>query len=525
MNNKSSISSVFALIIFTLFTPHSILARQNPIIGVSGISHESNSFSLQKTDIDAFGVNFEMPEAERKARFFALENAKTVSSGYIAGAKAEGVELYAALLAGARPDGPVTDAAFNKLVGAMIDQLKAGPKLDGILLNLHGAMVVESHYSGDEEIVRRVREAFGPEMPIVVNLDFHANITPDLVELSDVVIVYKENPHVDTFERGVQAVNIMARIVRGEVRPTQFLVKPPMVYNIVFQHTFSEPLLPITKASKELENQSEVLAASVVGGYQYADVPWMGPAVVVVTDNNPKLAEKEANRLADMLWDSREKTRLNLPNPAQAVQKAMEHQGRPVVLIDQGDNIGGGSTGDSTFLLEELIKQGAEGFVVVIYDEQGYEVAEKAGVGNDFSFDVGGKMDSQHGKPVLINGHVRSLHVGQYLETEVRHGGGRYWNMGKTAVIQLEGSTLDEPNLVLLTTRPSSPNSAHQLISNGVYVERQKIIVVKGAIAPKAAYEPIASKMISVDSPGATAVNPVYFEFKNVRPGLFGMGN
>ncbi|HSI78561.1 MAG TPA: M81 family metallopeptidase [Lunatimonas sp.] len=524
MINKSSIFSVFAFIIFTLLVGQRILAQQNPVIGVGGISHESNSFSLQKTDIEAFGVNLEMPETERKARFFSLENAKTVSSGYIAGAKTEGIELYPALLAGARPDGPVTDAAFDKLVSAMIDQLKSGPKLEGILLNLHGAMVVESHYSGDEEIVRRVREAFGPAMPIVVNLDFHANITPEMVDLSDVVIVYKENPHVDTYERGLQAVNIMAKIVRGEVKPTQFLVKPPMVYNIVFQHTFSEPLLPITTASKELEHQSEILAASVVGGYQYADVPWMGPAVIVVTDNNPKLAEREANRLAGMMWESRERTRLNLPNPAQAVQMAMEHQGRPVVLIDQGDNIGGGSTGDSTFLLEELINQGASGFVVVIFDPQGYQLAEKAGVGDDFSFDVGGKMDAQHGKPVPITGHVRSLHVGQYLETEIRHGGGRYWNMGKTAVIQLEGSTLDEPNLVLLTTRPSSPNSAHQLISNGVYVERQKIIVVKGAIAPKAAYEPIASVMISVDSPGATAVNPVYFDFKNVRAGLFGMG-
>lgn len=524
MINKSSISSVFAFIIFTLLMGQSILAQQNPVIGVGGISHESNSFSLQKTDFDAFGVNLEMPEADRKARFFALENAKTVSSGYIAGAKAHGIALYPALLAGARPDGPVTDDAFNKLVGAMIDQLKAGPKLDGILLNLHGAMVVESHFSGDEEIVRRVRKAFGPAMPIIVNLDFHANITPELVELSDVVIVYKENPHVDTYDRGVQAVDIMAKIVRGEVKPIQFLVKPSMVYNIVFQHTFSEPLLPITSESKELEHQSGILAVSVVGGYQYADVPWMGPAVIVVTDNDPKLAEKEANRLADMLWDSREKTRLSLPNPAQAVKMAMDHQGRPVVLIDQGDNIGGGSTGDSTFLLEELINQGAEGFVVVIYDEQGYEVAENAGVGNDFSFDVGGKMDNQHGRPVSITGQVRSLHVGQYLETEVRHGGGRYWNMGKTAVIQLEGSTLDEPNLVLVTNRPSSPNSAHQLISNGVYVERQKIIVVKGAIAPKAAYEPIASVMISVDSPGATAVNPIYFDFKNVRAGLFGMG-
>jgi microcystin degradation protein MlrC len=161
---------------------------------------------------------------------------------------------------------------------------------------------------------------------------------------------------------------------------------------------------------------------------------------------------------------------------------------------------------------------------MVIADPEGYAAAEKAGVGGPFDLAVGGKTDSMHGKPVRVQGRVRSLHVGDYLETEVRHGGGRYWSMGKTAVIHVQDSTLDEPNLLLLTTERSSPNSAHQLISNGVYVERQKIIVVKGAVAPRAAYEPIASRLIPVDTPGATAVNPAHFEFKRVRPGLIGMG-
>jgi microcystin degradation protein MlrC len=314
----------------------------------------------------------------------------------------------------------------------------------------------------------------------------------------------------------------MAKMVSGEVKPTQTLVKPPMVYNIAFQNTFENPLLPITTESKKVEG-GKILSVSVSGGYQYADVPWMGPTVVVVTDNDPKLAEKEANRIADMLWNTRDQTILNNPQPAEAVKMAMEHEGRPVVLIDMGDNIGGGSTGDSSFLLEELLAQKAKGWVMVIADPEAYKHAEEVGVGKDFSFAVGGKIDSMHGKPINVKGQVRSLNVGQYLETEVRHGGGRYWNMGNTAVIQMEGSTLDEPNLLLLTTLASSPNSIHQLISNGVYVERQKIIVVKGAIAPRAAYEPVASILISVDSPGATAINPKWFDYKHIRKGMFGM--
>ncbi len=494
-----------------------------PVIAVTGISHESNSFSSQSATLERFGARIGEDPADRKERFFSGANSTTRGGGYIDGAEQFGLELYPGLLTGARPMGPVTDHAFETLMGELLAQLLAIPKLDGIILNLHGAMVVESYPSGDEEIARRVREAFGPDMPIVATHDFHANITPAMVEYTDVLITFKENPHVDTYDRGFQAAEIMAKIVRGEVNPVQVLKKPPMVYNIVFQSTFREPLLPITSESKRLEENEKILAVSVAGGYQYADVEWMGPSVIVVTDDDPILAKQEADRLSDMLWETRHQTTLSKPDPTEAVRMAMEHDERPVLLIDMGDNIGGGSTGDSTFLLEELLKQNAQGWAMVIADQEAYEVAEAAGIGEPFDFEVGGKTDDMHGAPVRVQGHVRSLHVGRYYEPEVRHGGGSFWNMSHTAVIQLDGSTLDEPNLLLLTQRPSSPNSAHQYISNGVYVERQKIIVAKGAIAPRAAYEPIASKLIPVDSPGVTAVNPAWFEYKYVREGLFGM--
>ncbi len=497
--------------------------QTKPVIGVAGISHESNSFNVHKTPIEDFSVKIGEDKNERAKKFFAGSTAKTTTSGYIEGAKRFGLELYPTVVTGATPKGPVTDLAFNALMKEIITDLKSGPKLQGILLALHGAMIVESYPSGDEEIVRRVREAFGKDMPIVVTHDFHANITPKMIELSNVLITFKENPHLDTYERGLQAAEVMSKIVKGEVKPVQSIVKPPMIYNIAFQNTFAKPLIPIVDASKELEKNPKILAVSVSGGYQYADVPSMGPSIVVVTDNDKELADREANRLAKMMWDTREQTRLSNPSPQDAVKMAIQHDGRPVILIDMGDNIGGGSTGDSSFLLEELIKQNAQGWAMVIADPAAYKVAEKAGVGNSFDFEVGGKTDALHGKPVRIKGQVRSLNVGRYLETEVRHGGGRYWNMGHTAVIHVEGSTLDEPNLLLLTTQRASPNSAHIFTSNGVYVERQKMLVVKGAIAPRAAYEPFASILLSVDSPGATAINPTWFKYYNIREGLFGI--
>lgn len=515
--------TLFLFIPAVLLSSFPVFSQLKPMIGVAGIAHESNTFNVQKTTLKDFGVILGESQQERSKRFFAGATAKTISAGYIEGAKRFGLDLYPTLITSAQPKGPVTDEAFNAMMKEIISGLKAGPKLQGILLNLHGAMIVESYPSGDEEIVRRVREAFGAAMPIIVTHDFHANITPKLVELCNVLITFKENPHLDTYDRGIQAADIMAKMISGKVKPVQSIVKPPMVYNIAFQNTYAAPFLPITAESKNLEKQPGILAASVSGGYQYGDVPSMGPSVVVVTDNNKALADKEAKRLSDMLYATREETRINNPKPAEAVKLAMAHPGRPVVLIDMGDNIGGGSTGDSSFMLEELLKQNAQGWAMVISDPEAYKIAEKAGVGHPFDFSVGGKTDDLHGKPVHIKGEVRSLNVGRYLETEIRHGGGRYWNMGNTAVIQVAGSTLDEPNLLLLTTKPASPNSANIFISNGVYVERQKILVVKGAIAPRAAYEPFASILISVDSPGATAINPTWFKYYNIRKGLFGI--
>ena len=161
--------------------------------------------------------------------------------------------------------------------------------------------------------------------------------------------------------------------------------------------------------------------------------------------------------------------------------------------------------------------------MVTLADREAAETAFRSGVGQPFDHKVGGKTDTLHGDPVQVRGKIKSLHDGKYVETEVRHGGTRYYEMGYTAVIEVEGSTRDLPSLLLLTTERSSPNSLHQLINCGVYPQRQKILVVKGAIAPRAAYEPMASRIIEVDTPGATAVNPSRFTYHHVRRPLFGL--
>lgn len=507
------------IVLLLLLAAQALLAQQ-PRIGVAGISHESNSFNPARTTLEDFGWP---PKLDRARWAEEMLKSRSTVSGYVEGARRYGLELYPTVIVGASPKGPVAAEAFETMSRELVRQLKEAPKLDGVLLALHGAMVVENYPHGDAELVRRVREAMGPKMPIVVTHDFHANVAPEIVRDSTALITFKENPHIDTFERGLQAARIMADTVRGKVRPVQALAKPPMIYNIVFQYTKRPPLLPIVEETRRLEENPKILAASVAGGYQYADVPQMGPSVIVVTDNDPALAEREAKRLSDMLWESRHQLKLNLPDAAEAVRMAKASGRHPVVLIDMGDNIGGGASGDSTFLLAELIRQKAEGWVVVIADAEAYHAAARAGIGGAFDMEVGGKTDRFHGSPVRVRGRVKSLHLGHYIEPEVRHGGGRYYDRGLTAVIEVEGSTRDLENLLVLTTRRSSPNSLHQLISCGIYPERQKILTVKGAIAPRAAYEPIAARIIEVDTPGLTSVNPARFTYKHARRPLFGL--
>jgi len=512
----------FWSVLFLLMLP--LAAAGQPAkfrVAIAGFKHESNSFNPARTTMQDYGIQ---EGGKGDAELIALwSKSSSEVAGYIEGGRKQGLELVPTLLANATPKGPLTRETYETILGRLQKKLREAGKIDGLLLALHGAMVVEGIPHGDEETVRRLREQLGPRFPIIVTHDFHANVSPEIVRLSSVLITYKQNPHLDTKDRGIQAATILARMLRGEVKPVQTVVKPEMVYNIIFQNTYAEPLMPIRQDSMDLEKNPKILAVSVSGGYQYADVPYMGPSVVVVTDDDRDLAEREAKRLSDRMWATRDQIVLRLPDPAQAVKQAMAETKFPVALMDTGDNIGGGSAGDSTFILDELVKQKAPGWVVTIWDREAVKAAVAAGIGGAFDMAVGGKTDAMHGKPVRVRGVVRSLHDGRYMETEVRHGGGRYHSQGLTAVIEVEGSTMDVKNLLVLNSSRTNPNSIHQIVSLGIYPERQKILVAKGTIAPRAAYEPVSAKIVAVDSPGATAVNPGRFTFRNVRGKLWGM--
>ncbi|MDQ2899481.1 MAG: M81 family metallopeptidase, partial [Acidobacteriota bacterium] len=385
-----------------------------PTVLVGSIMHESNSFNPEKTVWEDF--EFRGGAVGNLARWAA---GNTEVAGIVREGARQGFDMLPAIYASATPKGAVEIGAFDRLTGILTTAVANAPRLDGVLLALHGAMYTDEFPHADEEIVRRVRMAIGPDMPLVVTHDFHANISPEIVAMTSALLTYQQCPHLDTKERGERAASIMGRMLRGEIRPRQAIVNPPILWNIVFHNTYAEPLKSITQASVELERRPGILAASVACGYQYNDVPYMGPSVIVVTDNDADLARREARRLADMMLDRRDQIRLDLPDAATAVRDAIASDKHPIALFEAADNIGGGAPGDQTFILEELLKQNAQGWVVVIYDPAAVAAAKSAGIDGKFERPVGGWSTGSPSKPVSIRGAVRSLHCGRFIEPEV----------------------------------------------------------------------------------------------------------
>lgn len=481
-------------------------------IAIAGFMHESNTFNSLRADRAAFVAQCLQ---EGPALLAEWRDAHHEVGGYLDAARVLGFEPIPILMAWATPSGPVTDTMLDEVTHRIIRDLQ-WHRPDGLLLALHGAMVVESYPDGDGEVLARIRQAMGPDFPIVVTFDLHGNLSQRQIDHCTAAVAYRTCPHVDQRECGRRAAELLVRTLRGEVQPRTALAKPPVIVNIMVHDTSQQPLRSFMEEARALEAQPGILAVSLLPGFAYADVPQMGPSVVVVADGDAELARREADRLAARLWDARERLVRRLPDAAAAVSQALAADKLPVVLVETGDNVGGGSAGDGTVILAELLRQQATESVVCLYAPDEVQACAAAGVGQEVRLRVGGKLDRLHGDPVDVVGRVRVLHDGTYVERQARHGGRRVNHMGLTALVELPGR-----NLLVLTTQRHPPFSLGQLTCLGIQPEQQRILVVKAAIAYKAAYTPIAGTILEVDTPGLTAVNPERFPYRHIRRPMY----
>lgn len=482
-----------------------------PRVGLLGFLHESNTFLPVATTYEHFASTMLTRGEAVRARW---QGAHHELSGLLAGCDEAGLTVVPGMATYAVPSGTITAEAFEQLASELLASIEV--PLDGLLVALHGATASAAFPDADGEILRRIRRMVGPKVPVIVTLDLHANVSAQMAQFSDAMVAYRSNPHLDQFARGREAALLMARTLSGEIRPVQALETPPMLIHISKQHTAVEPARGLYADLATVLTWPGILSASVAMGFYYADVPEMGMAFLAVADGDEALARQAAKWMAERAWERRAELVGELPTPAAAVEYARQSSQRPVVLMDVGDNVGAGSPGDSTLLFAEVIRQGARNAMVILYDPESVEACVAAGVRQSVNLLVGAKTDLLHGAPVPITGQVRTLHDGVFVETQVRHGGWDGGDQGVTAVVETaEGHT------VVLTSRRMAPMSLEQVISLGIHPERKDLLIVKGVVAPRAAYEPIAGEILLVDTAGVTSDNPASFVYRNRRRPLY----
>ncbi len=469
-------------------------------VGVLGFLHESNTFLPVPTTWDDFASTSMTAGEAMRTRWI---DAHHEIGGLLQGCIDAGLDVVPGLATYAVPSGTIEAEAFERIADALLGSIDPS-EVDGLLVALHGATVSAAYPDADGEILRRLRGRFGSATPIVVTLDLHANVSNAMVSHANAIVAYRSNPHLDQRERGLEAATLMARILENEIAPVMALESPPIAIPIAAQHTAVAPARGLYDDLAEVMRWPGILSASVCLGFYYADVAEMGTSFLAVADGDGDLAKRAAKFLADRAWARREEFLPVLPSPEQAVRDAIASPAKPVVLMDVGDNTGGGSSAASTVLFEECVRQGARKALVVLHDPEAVNACVAVGVRSEVRLP-------------LVTGRVRTLSDGFFTETQVRHGGWTHCDQGVTAVVETSAGE----HLVAFTSRRMAPMSLEQLISLGIHPERMHILIVKGVVAPRAAYEPVAAKIVLVDTPGPTANDPASFEYRHRRRPLF----
>lgn len=461
-------------------------------VGIAGLWHETNTYSSQPTDLPRFAA-FELLDGE--AILGAHLGTGSVISGML---DSEDFDYVPIATAGAWPSGRVTKAALEDLHGRLQVGLEAAPSLDGLLLDLHGSMVAEGEDDVELATIRLIRDYVG-DIPVAVVHDLHGSPSPDFVSQCDVLVGYDTYPHVDMRERGEEAGRMLASVLGG-VRLRSLVRKVPLLVSPLAQGTDGDRMRRLNARARELEGESGIRRISIIPGFPYSDVERAGFSVVTVHEEGYReLAHNLSGVLADMIED--EDWTVDRPDAASAVAEAIGSDVHPVILADVADNIGGGSPGDGTALLYELLAQGAEGAVVSLADEEAANKAHHLGKRATFEGMVGGKTDPFHGDPVPVRGEVVELSDGSY-RTQGTWQTGRSFSMGLTAVIDVDDVTLQ------VMERPTPPFHGEQLTSVGIDPAAASIITAKGALAWRAAYGDVARRVIEVDTPGICPVDP-----------------
>ncbi len=496
-------------------------------VAISGISHETSTFVDTPTMLADFENGFGLFRGDAVIERF--RGANICTGGFIDGAAEHGFEVVPLLWTFAYPSGLIRREDYEQLKRELLDRLRAADvaaRLDGALLDLHGAMVVEGIDDGDADVIEAVRGVLGPERPIVVTFDLHGNHTPRRVAAANAIVGFDTYPHVDMHERGREAAEIVVRTLHGEIRPVMAIRQIPLFWGIRCQVTAHPPMTEVMERVHEIERRPGIVSVTVATGFPWADVPDVGASVIVVADRNDKtphprplspkagrgeahsatgrgeeegrsLAQATANELGDWIWAERERWY----TPPMSVHDAItagEKLGRhPIILADHGDNTGGGAPGDSTEVLRTMLELRLRDAVLLyMVDLEVVAAAHAAGVGRRIAVRLGGKSHPVQGPPVELELEIVALSDGKFAYDGPMYAG-LTGNMGRSAWLRTGGEHGVSVVVVTAREQPLDPAFARTL---GIDCTRMQFIAVKSAAHFRSGFAKIAGTIFNVDA-------------------------
>jgi microcystin degradation protein MlrC len=483
-------------------------------IAIGSLMQESNSFSPLPTTVATFESYYVYRGDEILTRY---GDARTEVPGFLAILKEAGAEPVPLLAAYAAASGTVTRAAFNTLVGEMEERLRAAGQVDGLLLALHGALVVEDQPDGDGEIIERMRRILPAGAPVGVSLDLHGHLTPLMLQPDVFHIGYREYPHIDMYETGERTARLLVDVIAGRRQmPAMALAKRPLLVSPVCTRTTDGPFRPIVLEARRMEQTGEVIHAALFPVQPWLDVPDLGFAVLVCAEDKER-ATRAAERLADMMWRHRADFFPELTPLEEVIRIGLSSAGMTLVS-DAGDAPTGGSAADSPAVLAALLAEGADRSerpsYLTLCDPTAVSTAAKAGVGNTVSVSVGHAFSRGDGAPEPIAGTVLRLSDGRYKMTD---GGasGLELSMGPTAVIAIGGIRL------LLRSQPSMEWDKAMYVSQGLPLEDAALVFVKSPSHFRQSFGPAAARILVANTPGPTAPDMRRIPFTKVTRPLY----
>ena len=482
------------------------------------MQHETNTFAPSRADYAAFEAGGGWPSVQYGEPLFdAVAGANIPAQGAIEALRSSGHNLVATAWASASPSAHVTNDAFDRIVGEIVSRLKGAGPLDGVYLDLHGAMVTEAHDDGEGEILRRVREVVGPRVPIAASLDLHANMTRAMFETADALVAYRSYPHVDMAETGARAARLLERMLKTGSKLAHCNRAFDFLTGIPSQSSFIEPGRSLYRELGRLEGASDVVL-SFTPGFPMADFEECGMSVFGY-GSNPKEVDAAVQQLHAAVADSERNFALELHMPDEAVKRAMQRgePGAPVVMADTQDNPGAGGNGDTTGLLAALVRQNArEATLGLLIDGEAAQRAHEAGLGASLSFALGGRSRIPGDSPFAGEFTVERLGDGRFTCTGPMFKGFRM-TLGPMALLRSRAA----PGVrVALASRKCQAADQEMFRHLGVEPRRERMMGLKSSVHFRADFEPIAREVLVVKAPGPALADPAEFQWTKLRKGM-----